>query len=90
MILISVKSQVVDAKRQFETDAKAMAYLKTINRFHMAHRMKIAGSKPKKLRGKGTAGVNKKRLQTWREVLASCVTLKVEIINTKFNQLNLL
>lgn len=84
MILISVKSEVVEDKRQFTSDKKALAYLRAINTLHHTHRKNIAGPKPKRM-GKQTRRAVKK----WREVLATCVNLKVEIINTKQNQLSL-
>jgi len=90
MILISVKSNVVDDKRQFMSDDEAMKFLLTINRLHHAHRRKIAGKKPKKLRGKGAKAKNAKLLKEWQYTLATCIQLRVEIINTKQNQLSLI
>lgn len=89
MILISVKSNVVEDKRQFETHEKAMKFLLQIDKLHHAHRKKIAGKKPKKLRGKGVSAINRKNLKEWENILKTCIWLKIEIINTNTNQLNL-
>ena len=89
MILISVKSNVVEDKRQFETHDKAMKFLKQIDKLHHSHRKRIAGKKPKKIRGKGMSAINRKNLKNWENTLRTCVHLKIEIINTNTNQLAL-
>ncbi len=89
MILISVKSEVVDDKRQFESDKLAMKYLVSINKLHHLHRRKIAGPKPKPIRGKNSKFKNRKAKEDWQYTLSMCVNLRVEIINTKINQLRL-
>jgi hypothetical protein len=58
VISITVKSEAVNTFREFNTDKQAEKYVRTINRLHMAHRMQIAGPKPKKLRGKGSVRQN--------------------------------
>lgn len=90
MIQISIKSPIVDDRRQFKTDAKAMRFLKSIDRLHYLHRMRAVGKKPKRLRGKGVKTLNEHNLKVWRYDLSVAIPLRVEIINTKFNQLNLL
>jgi hypothetical protein len=94
MILISVKSEVVDDRQQFQTDAAAMKYLLTINRLHHAHRAKIAGPKPKKIWFRtGIRAISNQRfrkaMDDYNFTMSSCINLRIEIINTKFNQLNL-
>jgi hypothetical protein len=83
VISITVKSEAVNTFREFNTDKQAEKYLRTINRLHMAHRMQIAGPKPKKLRGKGTDCQDNRLLMFWQSVLSSCIHLKIEIISTK-------
>lgn len=94
MILISIKSEVVDDKRQFKSDSAAMKFLRSINRLHNAHRIVMVGKKPKpKDFRTGRKGYSRLRyltaIDTWQQNMKSTLGLKVEIINTKYNQLNL-
>ena len=84
MILISVKSEVVNDKRQFKSDRSAMIFLRKIDRLHMSHRMKLVGKRPR-----GGRGLAKLACEKWRSELACAIPLRIEIINTKYNQLNL-
>ena len=89
MILISVKSEVVDDKRQFKSDRKALTFLRRINNLHLSHRLKLVGPKPKRVKGKGMKRYNEKRIAEWQTNLRTCIPLRIEIINTEANQLNL-
>lgn len=94
MILISVKSEVVEDKRQFKSDSAAMRFLRSINRLHNAHRISMVGSKPKSKDFRtGRKGFSRLKyltaLDTWNDNMKATLGLKIEIINTKYNQLNL-
>jgi hypothetical protein len=79
MILISVKSEIYNDKRQFETDKKAFDYLVLISKIHELSRLQKVGKKPKL-----------KDYKTWRGELKVSIPLRIEIINTNNNQLSLL
>jgi hypothetical protein len=94
MILISVKSEVVQDKRQFKSDSAAMRFLKRINKLHNSHRLAIVGKKPKaKDFRTGRKGYSRLKyltaIEEWEANMKQTLGLKVEIINTKANQLNL-
>jgi hypothetical protein len=88
MILISVKSPIVDDKRQFETDQKAMRFLLSINRLHHLSRLQQF-PKPRKPKGIKKWVDKKYRFKVWKDNLRTAIPLRIEIINTKYNQLNL-
>lgn len=95
MILISVKSEVVDDKRQFKSDTAAMKYLKNIKRLHESHRIAVCGKKPEKkdfkvgLRRRFSRVLYNKAVNQWQLSMNATLKLKIEIINTKHNQLDL-
>lgn len=94
MILISVKSEVVEDKRQFKSDSAAMRFLKAIQKLHDSHRVAIVGKKPQRKDFKtGRKGFSRLQyltaIDTWQTNMCQTLRLKVEIINTKANQLNL-
>jgi hypothetical protein len=95
MILISVKSEIYNDKRQFETDKKAFDYLVLISKIHELSRLQKVGKKPKLKDYKtGKRSTNKSRLtadlKRWRGELKVSIPLRIEIINTNNNQLSLL
>lgn len=49
MIQISVKSEIYNDKRQFETQEKALCFLKLIAKIHLLSRLQSVGKKPKAL-----------------------------------------
>lgn len=94
MILISVKSEIYSDKRQFETDKKADKYLRLILRIHELSRLQKVGKRPKLKdfsTGRRSMSRNKhaKAVKEWQNNLRTSIPLKVEIINTKINQLTL-
>lgn len=94
MILINVKSDIYSDKRQFETDKKADKYLRLILKIHELSRLQKAGKRPRvKDYASGKRSVSKNRhakaVKDWENTLRHSIPLKVEIINTKINQLSL-
>lgn len=97
MILISVRSEFVEDKRQFKSDSRAMTFLKRINNLHISHRIKLAGKRPQlkhfkkrvKFRMVQDRLAYKEAVKVWELTLRSSVPVKIEIINTKHNQLTL-
>jgi len=83
MILISVKSEVQDTKRQFETDKAAEKYLKSVKDIHDLHRKQRMGKRPVQTKNTRADAL------LWDEKFKRCIPLKVEIINTNHAQLNL-
>ena len=90
MILISVKSEVMDAKRQFEKDIDAERYLKRVKRLHDLSRILSIKKENKNLI---TSARSKSLIRTmqkhFRSLLKNRIPLRVEIINTNANQLKL-
>lgn len=80
MILISVKSEVMDVKRQYEKEKDAEKYLIFIKKFHDDSRKQRLGKRPPNL----ILG------REWDMKMKTCIPLRIEIINTEANQLNLL
>lgn len=83
MILISVKSEVMDVKRQYEKEKDAEKYLKFVKDFHDKSRYQRMGPRPE-MRGK-----NWREAINWDDRMKTCIPLSIEIINTEANQLNL-
>lgn len=48
MILISVKSEIYNDKRQFETDSLAFKFLTLVANIHLLSRLQKVGKKPKR------------------------------------------
>jgi len=82
MILISVKSDAMDVKRQFEKEKDAEKYLVFVKNFHNMERENRMGKKPTNL-----GHANKMSRMEYDEKFKSILPLKVEIINTEANQL---
>ena len=90
MILISVKSVFMDIKHQEETDKGAEKWLLKNKKLHDTYLAHHVSKKPLKPRGRDHRQLAKYEsdLKAYNELLANC-TMKVEIINTNANQLNL-
>ena len=90
MILISVKSEVMDARRQFEKDIEAERYLKRVKRLHDLCRILSSRKETKNViipvRGKSLMRAMQKH---FKHLIKKSIPLRVEIINTNANQLNL-
>lgn len=89
MILISIKSEVMDSKRQFEKDLDAEKFLRRVKRIHDLARWQSLGYFPKYIHPK-PKGIRFARLKKhFIESLKTAIPLRVEIINTKANQLQM-
>lgn len=85
MILISIKSDLMDVKRQYETDKEAEKYLKWVEKSHRDYREYLGRMFQSKLSFKLK---DREKVAKSREYIKSLCPLKVEIINTNANQLN--
>jgi len=85
MILISVKLEVMISRRQFKKDLDAERFLKRVKRVHdLCRAYQLRSIDPR-------YGLSNKiaRMRFIKE-LSTAIPLKIEIINTKANQLNFL
>lgn len=93
MILISVKSVFMDIKHQEPTDVGAEKWLKKTQKLHQTYLAHHVSKKPKAPHG-NSKGYSKEfaayqqKIKEWNELMAEC-KMRVEIINTDANQLNL-
>lgn len=90
MILISVKSDVIDCRRQFEKDLDAERYLRRIKRLIHLHR--ICQLRPLKNEIKNSRKRSVRRMIAtveYKYTLKTAIPLRIEIINTNANQLQL-
>lgn len=88
MILISIKSPIMDCKRQFEQDLKAEQFLKRVKRIHDLSRWQSLGYFPKYINPKPSKMKFARLKMQFAENLKTAIPLRVEIINTEANQLN--
>lgn len=90
MILISVKSEVIDCRRQFEKDIDAERYLKRIKRLihlHRAYLLRPIKREIAKTRQRSMGRLIATRNYNYK--LKTAIPLRIEIINTNANQLSL-
>lgn len=90
MILISVKSEIMDCKRQYESDKDAEMFLKRVKRIHSLSRVQsLRNINPFFTMPNRRGWVVDKLKAKYTRALSASIPLKIEIINTKANQLNL-
>lgn len=82
MILISVKSEVMDTKRQYDDPKEADKYLHFVKNFHHASRLQRMGQRPRKRKGSYA-------YLHYDEEFKTCIPLRVEIIDTEHSQLSI-
>lgn len=91
MILISVKSPFMDIKHQEETDKGAEKWLIKTQKLHQLYLINYIPKQPVKPHGSCSNYSTKmldysQSLQKWNELKAEC-KMRIEIINTQYNQL---
>jgi hypothetical protein len=90
MILISVKSEVIDFRRQFEKDLDAERYLKRIKRLINLHRVYLLRPLKREIAKHRQRSFNKMRaIRFYKYGMQTAIPLRIEIINTNANQLQL-
>lgn len=90
MILISVKSDVIDCRRQFEKDLDAERYLKRIKGLLFLHRERLLRPYKNAIGATRMRSLQRARAKIkYSEEMAKAIPLRIEIINTNANQLQL-
>jgi len=85
MILISIKSEIMDCKKQYEKDTDAEKFLKRVKKIHNLSRF-MQFRKPEYKRKRLAYCI---LLKDWKRNLSAAIPLRIEIINTNANQLQL-
>lgn len=91
MILISIKSDLMNVKRQYETDKEAEKYLKDVETAHTNERIRLTRRHIYETKGVRAYEANKTLRQVASvapQFIKDCLKLRVSIINTNQNQLN--
>lgn len=90
MILISIKSEIMDCKKQFETDLASERFLRRVKRIHDLSRVRsLRGLNPAFTMPNRRGWVVDKLKARYVLALSTSMLLKIEIVNTNANQLNL-
>jgi len=76
MILISIKSEIMDCERQFEKDLHVEKFLKRVNKIHSLARLE-RHKKPK-----NTGFIKHILIRRWESEISKSIPLKITIINT--------